>query len=1294
MVTGNYNLHLDTIDSDAALSTSRFKGFKFSKSSYYDEVLPQFFSGVPAETAFKVRTDDDQDLMFTDFSNQYDDIYQSGCRNIYNNKSYEEEYECFAPLYLGDSLPTHFIIFRIDGPGLITLSKDNFKSEILNNLKCVKSFNLTKVTPLGEWLEMNYLTNRYKPDYPLYIDFRQLEFSSWRGIDYETGGWASKNVFLDELLQKENTFFDFEKTITDGFKNNKVVFPNILNLSFLFDDTPATPKELRKWSLNRYMGFYVNNLKFVRSYSPYTLKQLRQDIVVRPGNIIFSASGENPFVSEWNETENNFIEIGGIYFKVERYSRPISPTETKIQLNTDVFSDEVVRGVKYYYKIISTNEYNGLTYSGINSKTLNIQSDENGYYMKLSDESDLLPEWNTAGVWLVYIDNIYHVIRKTDNKYYLNSDYGFELSDKILKYWIDESDVTKTKQIALNIDNPIINFAFYKIDFTDIKDFENSIVDTQFSRYEYEKELALTNSTQPKLYSPNLESKVNPKPFDEYFLEGKITNVPCSSEYTANSELFRIIDNRLTELWNKNATRIKWCFDSSLSANDYPYLLNNSFVADDFNSTCNPFNLIPKRWDRNLDHFYTINSSTWSYEYHSLHVESHTASGYIDTNFNFDLPLYLSIENDYFTWFFGKNNQFLQNSNIKQTQKWSTFQKGDDLSPNTTLFRGIKFDIHDLASIKIEEGSIKNISLVNYNTFQDYKFSILLSKNDKIVTASQSSTDTANLQSTNNQMSWYLIDNWRYSKQYQANDIIFYQNFIWISTANSKTDDPSKNPSLLQEWQIHGTASTFFPGSYSIFWSPSKDYQSNDFVYYDGDYYYYEPRGTSYSFWNPKKTYDIGDLVIYNKKIWQSTTASNFYQPGASNLKSDFVTSSEPYFWFEYKGKNVTDWQLIEIWSSNYIYGTNSITKNNLTKIVLPGKPYSIWKEVLYQLKGATSSTDSPDNSQDWNRIYSMLPDTNFVYNPQTNPVIKLNNTFYLCTGNSTSSTLENGICVYIHKKWKNILINYYINDNTLNNLSNADRDSIYTDIYTNLTAANLINSLSDLSKKYGFSDYLQYVIIEEDGTLKRYDFENLQMLPFILIPKLPDRLYTRYNSLKKDVIGPQQKQINVKNILQGYRIETIDMLNYYDGSSLGTTILPVVEDIELIPNYHGLQNKIYNVLWRYSGNYSPLFYNIPLFKIEKDGEAGNFIFDTSVTDFGMIKERHYSKVNRVGNILKFRFQKDIRSIYPKLDEFGYHWKDFFIFKSTWDNEFYTECLELQQSDIPVLVTNKIIRFE
>ena len=65
----------------------------------------------------------------------------------------------------------------------------------------------------------------------------------------------------------------------------------------------------------------------------------------------------------------------------------------------------------------------------------------------------------------------------------------------------------------------------------------------------------------------------------------------------------------------------------------------------------------------------------------------------------------------------------------------------------------------------------------------------------------------------------------------------------------------------------------------------------------------------------------------------------------------------------------------------------------------------------------------------------------------------------------------------------------------------------------------------------------------------------------------------------------------------------------------------------------------------------------------------GNYKFDTNLTDFGLMLERRVRKVNRKGSVLKLQ----TNSIYPMLDEFGYTFMDFFIFRSTWDQGYHFE---------------------
>jgi len=71
----------------------------------------------------------------------------------------------------------------------------------------------------------------------------------------------------------------------------------------------------------------------------------------------------------------------------------------------------------------------------------------------------------------------------------------------------------------------------------------------------------------------------------------------------------------------------------------------------------------------------------------------------------------------------------------------------------------------------------------------------------------------------------------------------------------------------------------------------------------------------------------------------------------------------------------------------------------------------------------------------------------------------------------------------------------------------------------------------------------------------------------------------------------------------------------------------------------------------------------------------GNYKFDVNLTEFAILKELKIRKVNRLGSLLKLREMRDVNSIYPMIDEFGYTFTDFFIFKSSWDINYHIETI-------------------
>ena len=1324
MITGDYKLSLDSIDSDVNLSFDKFKKVSFTKDNYYDELIPYFYKDLPADTAFSIKYENDVETMSDDFKNQYDELYNYGARNIVDNKNYTEEYEYFAPLYINkNGLPKKFIIFRIDGSGIGNLRKDNFKIEVLKKLKTVKIFDLTKETALGEWIGKNFTDNKYFPDSPLDIDFRNLEFCRWNGIDYQNGGYTYKSLFIDDILDEEKEIFELEKFVFDSYKNNKVVFPNILNLSFLFDDTPSTPELKRKWSINRYYGFYLEDLEFVTSISPYITIGLQSDIEVLPGNILYSATSSNPFVQDWIDNKPFYVEYNGTYYKVEQFTEtitnqlikianPLSTSESRTKkdlgfrtskglANSDVIKKSVTTNTKSAiedfgevivtkYRLISDLDLSGLTASSLNQNFGQI--DINNRLIKDNNVNLSIDSFDTQdgniGVWLIEIDGIYHNLIKEGDSIKLSTDYSFTFNQNDYSYKVAGKSTKVSTVVDFNTAPK--KFPIYRVRFTDIKDFDTRIIDTEYSKYEYEEYDNLTKTDETKMYLEDILNNTSPVNLDDFVYKDEVVNIPVSSEYTANHETFKI-DTDLSEIWRKNPVYCRWGFQKSLSANDMPYLLNNSLLFEDFNRTANIMDPFPKRIERNLDYFYTVNSATSSYLHHTLHVEN-VNNGTIDTNFRFNLEKYLNFgtfSHDYFSYLFGKKSSFLNDKIQKNTTKYSYFNVGDDSVPNHTLFRGLRFDLYEVNGVSLNSNNqIDKINIKSSNKFDDYKFSVLLSDNDYQPVFATNSNQIIGLTQSPNQLQWEIIKEWRMDTQYGPNDIVIYNDMLFtLNGASQSKNSPvfqvgdnlvSSNP-ITQGFQFYGQPTIFFDPTLT-----------QDYVYNSGEYYY-KKNNDGIDFWNPSATYVMAtssvtadNCVLFKNKYYKSLLDNNRYNP------------LENVAWVEYSIADTTittKWGIIEIWNSKktpYPGGVYVLYNNTIYKSIFASNSLEVTETVKSTKPGLKQS---PDETNSWVYQSSLVPDTNTTYS--NGNIIEMNDSYYLCVDNTTS-TLDNNIIIYVNKKWKNVLVNINIADNTYTNISETNRDDLYDILYKKLTALNFTNAINDITNKYGFSDYISYIITEEDGTTKKYGYqfydniyqiqtgttrkiENIKDLPYLLRCEEADKLDVKVDSLIKRAV-PLPNTLNPFRKLNNGKIVDLTQLNHYNNIPVAANIIENQFEPKVFENYHGNKNIITNDIYRYSGYYTPIFYDIQLFERD-EFDLGNYKFDLSLTDFGLMKERKVRKINRKGSQLRLANINDEKSMYPMLDEFGYSVYDFFIFSSTWDLKYYLETSQLSKSN-------------
>lgn len=748
VISSDDKLYLESYDANDSLSDVKYKHIPITDTSYLSEHIPSFYTGLSADIAFEVKQSKASDTT-TDYEEQYDDAYWAGADFI-EDTWHKEEFEYTAPLWVDkNNLPSNFIVLRVDGAGAYNLqpkqtaTEKGFKEEIVSKWKCVSLFDLSENTSIGKLLSKNFPNNPYMPQSPFELNIKQYQFSKWHGIEYKAGGFCSKSFFMDETLRSEMSHYDLEEFITSGFRRNSVIVPHLVNMKFLFDDTPGNVKanritERRTWSINRYLGFYLDNLELVKEVSPYKLEALKS---VKITNNVFLDSGDNnidPFVNGF--LDGVFVKYGDKFLSVQKSG------------DSYIVIDDVLHTAADITAYFNLNP--DVIFKTIGTSSVMEYSNGNQFSLTQKDATDL---------YLIEINGTYHVLTfDGNNNCILNSDWSILTDNK----FIYQSVAGEVKQpVSFLDDNKVpVTFKIYRAIFTDIQDLDFERLNTEFSHYEYELTNQVNNTLEPKLYVPDrrtdegfyaeegyqisIDGNTFPNDTNDFY-------IPSSTEYASDESLWTLKDNALTSIWDKNQWVSKWGYSNSISHADYAYKLNNSHKAGGpYNKTAAFDISAPSREYSNLDWFYTVgrhrevtsntilsvavdNPDRYVIQpcnFHSLEIEHRLPfpSGSLADGWEFwvtkyfDINTYLDTETpfDYFEHFFTQPTDF--NGRKVNTKKYATFSAADDVNPPRCLFRGMNVGIYDTAPVKPDQTD--NLNYVNNGNYEGYKFSVILSK--------------------------------------------------------------------------------------------------------------------------------------------------------------------------------------------------------------------------------------------------------------------------------------------------------------------------------------------------------------------------------------------------------------------------------------------------------------------------------------------------------------------------------------------------------------------------------------
>ena len=271
MVNESGDMWLESIKANRELSKDLYSKVQIDTNQSHAANIFRFFNSgqTPNEIIYDISETVDSTKTSKDFKDQYDfSHYFSGAKYLASNK-YSERTSYFAPLYLKKDIPSHFIVFKLTGPAnsSLELIKENYTNgqdralylkDLFSKASIIKTFNIGPETPVGKYIR-KYTSDPNFPISPLSVNFKDGEFTTWNGILINEGNFGYRGELLSQYYSTSQPLKAFEETITNGFSRHGVIFPDILNFEFIFNDDQADLYEF-----NRYLGIYVNSIELTQ----------------------------------------------------------------------------------------------------------------------------------------------------------------------------------------------------------------------------------------------------------------------------------------------------------------------------------------------------------------------------------------------------------------------------------------------------------------------------------------------------------------------------------------------------------------------------------------------------------------------------------------------------------------------------------------------------------------------------------------------------------------------------------------------------------------------------------------------------------------------------------------------------------------------------------------------------------------------------------------------------------------------------------------------------------------------
>jgi len=257
---------LDSIEVSSELADDKYKKFSVNPGITHPANLYNFYGNgkTPNEIAFSLNETLSKTKTSNDYKDQYDfSEYFSGAR-YFPSKQYEERLSYFAPIYLKKDLPEYFVIFKINDPinykidkskAKYPFTKDEYLIDMFEKSTIIKTFDLTESSKVGSYLR-KYVSDLNFPTGGLTMNYEDDSYTKFNGILMNSGSFGSKSELLSDFYSSAAPLKHFEQFITQGYERNGIIYPNIINIEFIFNDETSD-----QYDFNRYVGFYINKIE-------------------------------------------------------------------------------------------------------------------------------------------------------------------------------------------------------------------------------------------------------------------------------------------------------------------------------------------------------------------------------------------------------------------------------------------------------------------------------------------------------------------------------------------------------------------------------------------------------------------------------------------------------------------------------------------------------------------------------------------------------------------------------------------------------------------------------------------------------------------------------------------------------------------------------------------------------------------------------------------------------------------------------------------------------------------------